>query len=77
MDDEAALSKIDMQAAAAFSGWMAELIHLHLREELSERTAGGATRWDVNTPTLFEITSTSAALAEMQGKFFKPPIQFN
>lgn len=37
MDDEALLSKIDMQAAAAFRGWMAELIHLHVKKKLSKR----------------------------------------
>lgn len=62
MDDEAPLSKIDMQGAAAFSGWMAELIHLHVKEKPSKRTAGGVTRWDVNSPTLYKITSPSRAL---------------
>lgn len=54
MDNEGPLSKMNMQAAAAFSGWMAELelIHLHVKEKLSKRTAGGVTRWDVNSPTL-------------------------
>lgn len=61
MDDEAPLSKIAMQGAAAFSGWMAELIRLPVKEKLSKRTAGGVARWDVNKPTLYNITSPSRA----------------
>lgn len=62
MDDEAPLSKIDMQAAAAaFSGWMAERIHLPVKEKLSTGTAGGVARWDVNSPTLYKIASPSRA----------------
>lgn len=60
MDAEAPLSKIDMQVeAAAFSGWTAEIIYLHVKEEQRKSTDGGVRHWDLNGPALRKIVSPS------------------